>query len=173
MVYVILSAQPPDSMTSFARKLWYGRCELHTLNAVIGERYKNAVIWLVRDTYPNAAIWLVRFAYPNTAIWLMQDAYPNVAIWWVRATYHSTCWHRVIFYIKKNLKNIRKTFRAKFNCFKWNFHIWPRKYQCDALLISIQCGNYLLIVGCLSQNSWSICLLALVGQSSTACNNRQ
>ena len=73
----------------------------------------------------------------------------------------------------KNLKNTRKTFRAKFNCCKWNFHIWFRKCQCDGLLISTQYGNYLLKVGYLSQSFWSICLLALVGQSSTACNNRQ
>ena len=29
-------------------------------NAVIGARYPNDLIWLVRDTYPYAAIWLVQ-----------------------------------------------------------------------------------------------------------------
>ena len=38
-------------------------------NTVIGARYPNNVIWLVRDTNPYAAIWLVRGTYPNAAIW--------------------------------------------------------------------------------------------------------
>ncbi len=77
-----------------------------TLNAVIGARYPNAVIWLVRDTYPkrcdwckiskccvrdtypNAAIWSVWDTYPNAEIWLVRDTYPNAAIWLVRATYY-------------------------------------------------------------------------------------
>ena len=37
-------------------------------NTVIGARYPNNVIWLVRDTNPYAAIWLVRGTYPNAAI---------------------------------------------------------------------------------------------------------
>ena len=64
-----------------------------TLNAVIGARYPNAVIWLVRDTYPYAAIWLVR------------DKYPNAANWLVRATYHSKLMLlESDFFTKKKLK---------------------------------------------------------------------
>ena len=75
MVYVILSAQPPDSMTSFARKLWYGRCNLHTFNAMIGERYKNAVICeryknaVICERYKNAVIWLVRDTLMRQSDW--------------------------------------------------------------------------------------------------------
>ena len=31
---------------------------------MIGARYPNTVIWLMRDTYPYAAIWLMRDIYP-------------------------------------------------------------------------------------------------------------
>ena len=69
-------------------------CDIPTLNAVIGARYPNAVIWLVRDTYPYAAIWLVR------------DKYPNAANWLVRATYHSklTLLESYFFLPKKKIK---------------------------------------------------------------------
>ena len=43
-----LCAQPPNSMISFGRK--------QLPNAVIGARYPNAVIRLVRVTYPKVAI---------------------------------------------------------------------------------------------------------------------
>ena len=69
LVNVILCAWSPDFITLFTRNQYR--------NAVIGARYPNAVIWLVRDTYPNAAIWSVR------------DTYPNATIWLVRATNHS------------------------------------------------------------------------------------
>ena len=63
LVDVILCAWPPSYMKSLARKQY--------LNAVIGTRYPNTVIWLVRDKKnPNAAIWLVRgtCTYSNEAI---------------------------------------------------------------------------------------------------------
>ena len=62
LVDVVLCAWPPSYMKSLARKQYP--------NAVIGTRYPNAVIWLVRDKNPNAAIWLVRdtCTYPNVAI---------------------------------------------------------------------------------------------------------
>ena len=49
LVNVILCAQcqPPNSMTSFARK--------QHPNIVIGAGYSNAIIWLVRNTYPYSA----------------------------------------------------------------------------------------------------------------------
>ena len=53
-------------MTSFTRKK-------HP-NTVIGARYPNTVIWLVRDTYPYAAIWLMRDIYANAAI---RPKHPN------------------------------------------------------------------------------------------------
>ena len=65
------NTQTPWSVQDI-QMLWYDWCEIHTLNAVIGARYPNAVIWLMRDTYPNAAIWLVRDTYPNAAIWLVR-----------------------------------------------------------------------------------------------------
>ena len=40
---VILCVQPPDFISPFARK--------QLLNAVIGARYPNAMIWLVRDAF--------------------------------------------------------------------------------------------------------------------------
>ena len=62
LVDVILCAWPPSYTKSLARKQYS--------NAVIGTRYPNAVIWLVRDKNPNAAIWLVRdtCTYPNVTI---------------------------------------------------------------------------------------------------------
>ena len=68
-------------------------CYIPTLNAVIGARYPNIVIWLVRDTYQYLALWLVR------------DKYPNVANWLVRATYHSKLTLlESYFFTKKKLK---------------------------------------------------------------------
>ena len=63
LVDVILCAWPPSYMKSLARKQYS--------NALIGTRYLNAVIWLVRDKKNhNAAIWLVRdkCTYPNVTI---------------------------------------------------------------------------------------------------------
>ena len=63
LVDVILCAWPPSYTKSLARKQYS--------NAVIGTRYPNTVIWLVRDKKnPNAAIWLVRgtCTYSNEAI---------------------------------------------------------------------------------------------------------
>ena len=57
-------------MTSFTRKQYP--------NAVIGARYPNAGIWLVRGTYPNAATWLVRDTYPNVVVWLVRDTYHSI-----------------------------------------------------------------------------------------------
>ena len=56
------------SLFKWARSFWlislFVHCPLiskhhsqESPNAVVGTRYPNAVIWLVRDTYPYAAIW--------------------------------------------------------------------------------------------------------------------
>ena len=58
LIYVILWAQHPNSITSFTRK----ECP----NSVIGARYPNVMMWLVRDTWPNAATKLVWDTYQNS-----------------------------------------------------------------------------------------------------------
>ena len=64
IVYVILCAQPPNSMISVGRKQFP--------NAVIGARYPNAVIRLVRVTYPKVAMRLVRDTQMRRSDWCEQ-----------------------------------------------------------------------------------------------------
>ena len=71
-------------------------CDIPTLNAVIGARYPNIVIWLVRDTYQYSAIWLVR------------DKYPNAANWLVRATYHSKLTLLESYFFNQKKKNSKR-----------------------------------------------------------------
>ena len=54
---------------------------------MVGARYSNSMIWLVRDTYPCTAIWLVRDTFPDAAIWLARDVNPNAVIWLVWANF--------------------------------------------------------------------------------------
>ena len=81
MVYVILCAQPLDSMTSFAKKLWYDWHEIHTLNAVTGVRYLNAN-WCKIHTLMQQSDWCKIHTQMQQCDWCLQHTtlYTNIEL---------------------------------------------------------------------------------------------
>ena len=137
LVNVILCAQPPNFMTSFARK-----------------QYPNAMIWLVPDTYCNAPIWLVWDIYPNAAIRWVWDPNPNVAIWLQHTTLHTI--NEFFFSIKKRwLKKLLSAYEAnvKFKEKRKNIY-WPiyltqsNNYTCLKLKLKLKLQHILKSPSC-------------------------